>query len=327
MPDLSVNYLNLKLKNPVIAASSGQTKTLDNLVKLQDNGIGAVVLKSFFEESLPKSQKLDPAENYHPEIYEYFGYEHDKYFGLKDYCELVSTAKSKLSVPVIASINCVSADWWFRFSEQLEAAGADAIELNVFNYASSKNFASPNIEKIYLDIVKGVKNTVKIPVAIKIGQNFSSLPNFVSSLERNGVNGIVLFNRFTDLDIDINTFKFKTTFEFSDRHEFFVPLRWIAILYRQVKCSLSASTGAKSHEEIIKFLLAGASTVQLASVIYQKGPSVVSEILKNIEKWMGEHNIDKLDSLKGKLSFSQDAEGIANYYMRSQFMEKITKVE
>lgn len=327
MPDLSVNYLNLKLNNPVIAASSGQTKTIDNLIRLEENGVGAVVLKSFFEESLQKSQSFEPTENYHPEIYEYFGYEHDKYFGLKDYCELVAKAKSRLSIPVIASINCVGADWWFRFSEQLEAAGADAIELNVFNYASSKNFASPNIEKIYLDIVKGVKNSVKIPIAIKIGQNFSSIPNFISSLERNGINGIVLFNRFTDLDIDINTFKFKTSFEFSDRHEFFVPLRWIAILYRQVKCSLSASTGVKSHEEIIKFLLAGASTVQLASVIYQKGPGVIAKMLNEIEKWMGEHGIDKLAGIRGKLSFSQDAEGIANYYMRSQFMEKISEVE
>lgn len=327
MLDLSYKYMNLQLKNPVIAASSGQTKTLDNLQKLYDNGVGAFVLKSFFEESLPKSPKMNPDENYHPEIYEYFGYEHDKYFGLKDYCNLVSDAKAKFDIPVIASINCTSADWWFNFAQQLEASGADAIELNVFNYASSKNFASPNIEKIYLDIVKGVKNSVKIPVSIKLGQNFSSIPHFVSGLEQNGINGIVLFNRFTDLDIDIESFKFKTSFEFSEKHEFFVPLRWIAILSRQVKCGLCASTGVKGYEEVIKFLLAGASAVQLASVIYQKSPAVIGEILKNIEEWMLRHSIEKLESIKGKLSFSPAAEGVANYYMRSQFMEKISEVE
>lgn len=327
MPNLSMKYLNLELKNPLIAASSGITKTLPSLKRLEDNGIGAVVLKSFFEESIPSQAELDPAENYHPEIYEYFGYEHDKYFGLGEYCEMVSKAKATLKVPVIASINCVTADWWFKFSEQIQAAGADAIELNVFNYASSRNFASPNIEKIYTDIVKGVKSCVSIPVSIKIGQNFSSIPNFISNLEKSGVNGVVLFNRFTDLDMDLSTFQFKTSFEFSERHEFFVPLRWIAILYRQVKCSLGASTGVKSFEEVAKFILAGASGVQVASVLYQEGPDVVATILKELEEWMNNHGIKDLNSMKGKLSFSKDAEGVANYYMRSQFMDKILEIE
>ncbi|KAB2909824.1 MAG: dihydroorotate dehydrogenase-like protein [Ignavibacteriales bacterium] len=327
MPDLKTKYLNLELNNPLIAASSGVTKSLSNLKRLEEYGIGAVVLKSFFEESIKSDQILNPAEDYHPEVYEYFGYEHDKYFGLNEYCDLIASAKASMKIPVIASINCVSADWWFKFSEQIEAAGADAIELNVFNYASSRNFASPNIEKIYTDIVKGVKNSVKIPVAIKIGQNFTSIPHFVSDLEKSGVNGVVLFNRFTDLDMDIDNFEFKTSFEFSEKHEFFIPLRWIAILYRQVKCSLGASTGVKGFEEVVKFLLAGASGVQIASAIYQQGPEVISKILTDLEEWMRKHEIENLATIKGKLSFSVGAEGVANYYMRSQFMEKITQYE
>ena len=327
MHDLSMNYLGLKLKNPLIAASSGITKNISNLRQLEDNGIAAVVLKSFFEESMPKKSNPDASKHYSPELYEHFGYENDKYPGLGEYCDLVSKAKASLNVPVIASINCVTANWWFKFSEQLQAAGADAIELNVFNYASSRNFASPNIEKIYSDIITGVKKCISIPVSIKIGQNFSSIPNFISNLESSGADGIVLFNRFTDLDIDINSFQFKASFEFSERREFFLPLRWIAIIYRQVNCSLGASTGVKGFEEVIKYILAGASGVQMASLLYEKGPEVTSSLLKDIEEWMTKHGIAKIESIKGKMSFSRDNEGVANYYMRSQFMDKILEVE
>ncbi len=327
MPDLSTNYLGLKLANPLIAASSGITKNISNLRQLEENGIAAVVLKSFFEESMPKTGKPGSGKHYSPEIFEHSGYESDKYLSLGEYCDLVSKAKATLKVPVIASINCVTAEWWFKFAGQLQAAGADAIELNVFNYASSRNFASPNIEKIYADIVKGVKKCVAIPVSIKIGQNFSSIPNFISHLEYSGADGIVLFNRFTDLDIDINSFQFKAAFEFSERREFFVPLRWIAILYRQVKCSLAASTGVKGFEEVIKFILAGASGVQVASLLYEEGPQVIGSIFSDIERWMNRHGILDIESIKGKLSFSGENEGVANYYMRSQFMDKILEVE
>lgn len=328
MSSVDVKYLNLKLKNPIIVASSGLTKSADKVKACEDAGAGAVVLKSLFEEVLARKNIKDTYELYdHPEVYEYLNANMGLVYGSSEYCRVIEDSKKATSIPVIASINCISANWWYQYAKQIEDSGADAIELNIFSTATSRLQTSDEMERMYFEILANVKSKVKIPIAVKIGKYFSSLPNFVSNLEINGANGVVMFNRFTEPDIDIDTFTFKPAFSMSTKEEMYLPLRWIAIVHRQVKLSLAASTGVKTYEDIIKLVLAGASAVQIASVIYTEGLPVIRKMLDGIDNWMKNHQIDNLTDLKGSLSFVETSKGVANHYLRAQFIEKISDIE
>ena len=230
-----------------------------------------------------------------------------------------------MHVPVIASINCMSAKHWIDFAEKIEEAGADALELNIFTPATNFQEDSKHIENIYYDILEKVKEKIKIPVAIKIGNNFSSLPHFANQLQIRGLNGLVLFNRFVNPDIDLKKMELKTTFTFSQKNDYQLPLRWTALLSGQATYDISATTGIHTADDVIKLILSGASTVQLASVIYNKGLSVIEEIAAGLEKWMEENNYKTIDEIKGKLSFEQIKS--PKMYLRTQFMEKIRGID
>ncbi len=326
MPDLSTRYMNLTLKNPVIIASSGLTKTLDKIRAGENAGAGAVVLKSMFEEVLAgKDFNLADDTHYHSEVYDYLRSELELQYGPRDYCDLIQETKKAVQIPVIASINCVSAKWWPNFAVQIEKSGADALELNVFTTATDTAVNSAALEKLYFDILAEVKAKVKIPVALKIGSYFTALPNFAAALDKQGVNALVLFNRFTEPDIDIDKLELKTTFEYSAPWEMYRTLRWTALLSGKLKCDIAATTGIRSGADVIKMLLAGAATVQLCSILYQKGFDVIPQIIKDLSAWMEKHKFSKIDDFRGKLSFArtQNPEG----YLRAQFMEKIRGVE
>ncbi len=326
MPNLETSYLGLKLKNPIIVGSTGLTSTVGKIQACEEAGAGAVVIKSLFEESIAADEKdFQASFGDHTEAYEYLRAEVDKQYGPKQYNDLIEKAKAKVQIPIIASINCVSTKWWPEYARQIEAAGADALELNVFPMVSDAVRDSAVVEKEYIQIIESVKKAINIPVSMKISMYITALPNLSLQLARKGLNGLVMFNRFVEPDIDIENIKLKTTFPFSDKDNINYVLRWIALLAGRVNCDFSATTGIHTSKAIIKLLLAGASTVQLASVLYKHGFKKIDQLLEELDQWMQKHNFERIDQFKGKLNFRNTAK--PDFYLRAQFMERIREVE
>ncbi len=305
MTDLTTRYLGLTLKNPIIAASSGHTGTVHYVKELEENGVGAVVLKSVFEEEilneLNKHMNADDEFQSNIEFLDYLDYE------LKDdsvnkYVDLIKEVKKSVSVPVIASVNCVSAHEWTDFAKKIEEAGADALELNIFLMPSDTKKTGQEIEETYFTIIKKVLNTVKIPVAVKMSQYFSNLGNMIQRLSETGISGLVLFNRSYSPDIDLNKMEIVSSNVFSRPEDYTLPLRWVAMTSDHTKCSLAASTGIHNAKAMIKLLLAGASAVQVASTIYINGPEQINKMLTELEDWMSKNNYLNINQFKGKLS-------------------------
>lgn len=320
--DLKTRYLGLTLKNPIIVASSGLTKSADKIRACEEAGAAAVVMKSLFEEALAGEEwNLAADLASHTEVYDYMRAEIGKQYGPRDYCATLEAAKKTVAIPVIASVNCVSARWWPSYARQLEAAGADALELNVYAPVASAQTSASAAEQLYFDILAAVKAQVHIPVAMKIGRHFSALPHFAAGLGAAGLEGLVLFNRFTDFDIDIQARRPGVTFTFSRPEEHHEVLRWIAVLSGQTRCDLAATTGVHSSEAIIKLLLAGARAVQLASALYQEGLGLIPRLLGEIESWLQAQACPDLASCIGTLGMA--ASGTPELYLRAQFMEKI----
>jgi len=326
MPNLETTYLGLKLRNPIIVGSTGLTKSASKIKACEDAGAGAVVIKSLFEESLQQDDLgLDSSAMMHTEAYDYIRAEVNLQYGPVEYCNIIKEAKKMVKIPVIASINCISPKWWPDFAKKVEASGADALELNVFPMVVDAMNSSANVEQVYMDILDSVKANISIPVAMKISMYITALPHLAIQLGRKGLDGLVMFNRFVEPDIDIKEMKLKTTFPFSDGDDINNVLRWIALLSGRVKSDLSATTGIHSSEAIIKLLLAGASTVQLASVLYKRGFKVINELVTDIEKWMKDKKFDKISDFQGKLNFMNIK--TPDLYLRSQFMERVRNIE
>jgi len=326
MPDLSTSYMGLKLKNPIIAASSGLTKSTAKIIDCYNSGVGAIVMKSVFEEAFAqKDFGIAEGTPYHTESYDYLRSELELQYGPREYLDIINEAKTRVDIPIIASINCVSDKYWPQYAKQFQDAGADALELNIFKTATSISEEGRDLENMYYKIIETVKEQVTIPVALKIGIYFTALPHFASQLARKGADALVLFNRFTEPDINIDKMKLSTTFSFSTSFDLYKPLRWTALLSGKVGCDIAASTGVKSGKDVIKLLLAGASAVQVASLLYQKGFDQVEDMLRELTAWMKEHNFDSIADFKGKLSF--EVTSSPETYLRAQFIEKIRGVE
>jgi dihydroorotate dehydrogenase (fumarate) len=228
-------------------------------------------------------------------------------------------------IPVIASINCITPKWWADFAEKIERAGADALELNIFPMSSDETKSSAQIEDIYYHTLLAVKNVIDIPVSTKISMYITALPHLIVEMEKRGLDGLVLFNRFVEPDIDIDTLKMKTTFPFSTEDDMQQVLRWTALLSDKSDVALSATTGIHTYQAVVKLILAGASSVQLASVLYKKGFKVIAELLKGIESWMEKNKFESIDDFKGKVNFGNTVD--PDLYLRSQFMERIREME
>jgi len=322
MADLSTKLMGLDLKNPVIVASSGLTSSLEKLKACEEAGAGAVVLKSIFEEQITAEVDGVVAAGEtpyaHTEAADYirnYGREN----AVRGFIELISNAKKELSIPVIASVHCISAGGWTDFATRVEQAGADAIELNIFVLPSDVERDGRSYEQVYFDVLGAVKSRVNIPVALKIGQRFSALAHTAHGLAGSGADALVMFNRFARFDFDINEMEMVHANFLSEPGEMLVPLRWIAILSDEVPCDLVATTGVHDGKGVVKMLLAGAAAVEICSVLYQHGVTRIGPILDELSAWMDEHGFASIADFKGKMS--QESSSDPAGYERVQFMK------
>ena len=255
--DLTTKYAGLTLRNPIIVGSSGLTENVAEIKKCEAAGAGAVVMKSLFEEQIQQADSgLEGSAMMHAEAMAYLEADLDKRYGPREYLKTIQDAKKAVSIPVIASINCFSTEWWIDYAQQIEAAGADAIELNVYVPPFQSQQNSNEMEKIYLDILNAVKTITKIPVIFKIPAAFTAFGHFAQQIAANGADALVLFNRFVHLEIDTDKIEIKTAGSFSDPAGFYTSLRWIAILSGKTPASLAASGGIATADHIVKQLLA-----------------------------------------------------------------------
>ena len=327
MADLSIQYMGLKLKNPLIIGSSGLTNSVENIIEFEKRGAGAVVLKSLFEEQIKNDIKTTFSKTdvgSYPEAEDYIS-NYSKIHGVEEYLDLIRNCKKAVQIPVIASINCVSASEWTSFALQIQNAGADALELNIYILPSDVSHAGIQNENIYFSILQKIKDQIKIPVALKISPYFSGLANMVQKLSWSGANGLVLFNRFYSPDINIDTLKINATNTFSSPEEMSNTLRWVAILSDTIKTDIVASTGIYDGETVIKMLLAGATAVQIASTLYKNGFGKIEEILSDLVTWMDKNNYSTIHEFKGKMSFKNSQNPAA--YERVQFMKHYSGIE
>jgi len=323
MPDLTTNYLGLDLKNPIIAASSGLTDSIEKLIELEENGAGAIVLKSLFEEEIimEMEEQLHSMTNrlyVYPETFDYMN-EDPKEDTVRKYLRLIQEAKAAVSIPIIASINCVSAQKWTYFAREIEKAGADALEVNLFVLPTDMNRTGDENEQIYYDVLKTVKDQVAIPVVLKISPYHSNLSNLIKRLDDMDVDGIVMFNRFYSPDFDINNLSITSGQILSHSDDYKNSLRWIGIMSDRVKCSLAGTTGIHTSESIIKHLLAGADVVQLASVLYKNGPEYIDTLTKEIYSWMEKQGFESIREFRGKMNQNKSNNPAA--FERVQFMK------
>jgi dihydroorotate dehydrogenase (fumarate) len=342
--NLSVKYMGLTLKNPLIVGSCGLTGNLKNIKEFAEKGAGAVVLKSIFEEQIRMETEhflksdnekvrewtstFDTIVGNSPYAYEEamayianFAKEHT----LKDYLAFVAEAKKSVDIPVIASIHCVSNYDWTYFARRIQEAGADALELNVYVLPSDFDITGPQNEQVYFDILTEVKKHLTIPVALKIGSYFSGLANILKRLSESGADALVLFNKPYNPDIDIQKLTISVSDIYSGDNQYQKSLRWIASLSGVVSCNLAATTGILNAETAIKQILAGADAFQIVSAVYKHGSDIIPEILNGIESWMEEQKFDSISAFKGKLSKSNIEHPVA--YDRVQFMKHYAKIE
>ncbi len=305
--DLKSPYLGLELANPIVAAASPLTRTVADLLRLQDAGVGAVVLSSLFEEQI-EHEEVVAHELHHygseisPELTGFFPELSDYNTGPDEYLRLIEGAKRALAVPVIASLNGHSAGGWTRYAGLFEQAGADAIELNVYFLATDPGTDAGAVEARYVDLVSDVTAQVNIPVAVKLAPYFSSLPNLVLRLSEAGASGLVLFNRFLQPDLDLEELGVTPRLVLSDSEESRLALRWIAILRGVTRASLAASGGVHTPQDAIKLLLAGADALQVASSLLINGVEHVGTLLGGIEQWLALREYESVDQLRGSLS-------------------------
>lgn len=326
MINLTTKYLGLTLKNPIIAGSSGLTDTVEKLIDLEKQGAGAIVLKSLFEEEIiaemdTKLKKMASTGFIYPETLDYYEdmqNDEDEESTLQ-YLKLIKDAKAVVKIPIIGSINCVSSKNWTYFPKQIEEAGADALELNLFILPSDLTRGNADNEKVYFDIISEVLKQVKIPVSIKISYYFSNLGNMVQRLSETGIKGIVMFNRFYSPDIDIDTMEVTSGFVLSSSAELALSLRWVAILSDRVKCDIAASTGVHTGKDMIKQLLAGASAVQVASTLYRNTNGQIETMLGELKEWMKKQEFKSVNDFRGKLAQKNIKNPAA--YERIQFMK------
>jgi len=319
MTNLSTNYLGLKLNNPLIVSSSGLTNSVEKIKKLEELGAGAVILKSLFEEQIQAEAGHMISDNSYPEAQDYL-LQYTKSNSVEEYLQLIENAKKAVSMPVIASINCITASDWINFADDIAKAGADALELNIYFLPTQKDISSEKYEDLYYDVITKVRKKTRIPVAIKIGMQFTNLVKLIHNLYIRGANGVVLFNRFFAPDIDIENMKFTVANVFSSPSDIRDSLRWVGIISDQVeKMDIAASSGIHDGKAVIKQILAGAKAVQMCSVLYMQGVEKIPVIKKELETWMEQHHFKSIEAFRGKLNLRQIPD--PSIYERTQFMK------
>lgn len=325
--DLSTTYLGLPLKSPIVPSSSPLTRSLDNLRRMEDAGAGAVVLYSLFEEQITLESELlnryltqgvdsfAEALTYFPEAPEY-------QVGPEAYLEYIRRAKEALAMPVIGSLNGVSTGGWVKYAKYIQEAGADALELNMYYVPTDPALTGVEVEQIYLDVLQDIKAAVTIPVAMKLNPYFSATANMAMRLSNVGANGLVLFNRFYQPDLDPEKLEVVPHLILSQSYEMRLPLRWIAILYGRISADLALTTGVHTTEDVIKGIMAGANVTMMASELLQRGVGRIVRVLAELKTWMIEHEYESLTQMKGSLSQLNCAEPAA--FERANYMRVLS---
>ncbi|MBT8211988.1 MAG: dihydroorotate dehydrogenase-like protein [Acidimicrobiia bacterium] len=325
--DLSTTYLGMKLKNPLVASASPVTGNLGSLLQLESAGVSAVVLPSLFEEQIEHEadelMKLSEfgAGHFAEALGGYFPELDDYNTGPGEYLQLVEQASAALEIPVIASLNGTTAGGWVRYAEKMEAAGASAIELNVYLMATDPEASAEDVEQRYLELVETVRQAISIPLAVKVGPQFSSFPHMARRLADAGADGLVLFNRFYQPDIDLEELAIEPHVSLSTSAELRLPLRWIAVIHGHVGASLALTTGIHSAGDAIKGLLVGADVVMLASALLRHGPDYIGTVLEGLQQWLVDNEYDSVSQLVG--SMSQRAASNPEAFVRANYMQML----
>jgi dihydroorotate dehydrogenase (fumarate) len=325
--DLSTTYMGMKLKNPLVLAASPISADIEKVKKAETFGASAVVMYSLFEEQINHeineidyflsqgSESFAEALSYFPEPIEF------KNLHAEEYLNQISKLKKTVSIPVIGSLNGVSPGGWMEYAKKIEEAGADALELNVYYIATDPEMDAAKIEQLYIDNLITVKKAVNIPVAIKLSPYFSAFANMAVKLDKAGADGLVLFNRFYQPDIDLNQLEVVPNLHLSSTQEMRLPLRWIAILYKKIKASLAATTGIHTAEDVIKMMMVGADVTMLASVLLGQGVEKLKRILDDTQQWMAENDYSSIEQMKGSMSSQAIAEPAA--YERANYIKTL----
>ncbi len=324
MVDLTTTYLGLKLKNPLVASPSPLSEKVENVKRLEEAGIAAVVMHSLFEEqviheSLELDYFLNQATESYAESLTYFP-EAGKYTLAPDkYIDRVEKSKKAVNIPIIGSLNGVSTGGWIKYARKIQDAGADGLELNLYYLPVDADMSSSLIEDTYLRLVSDIRSAVNIPLAVKLSPFITALPNFAKRLAEAGANGLVLFNRFYQPDMDLENLEVVPNLVLSNSNDLRLPLRWIAILYGKVKSDLALTSGVHTAEDAIKAIMAGASVAMTTSAILKNGVQSIQTILKGMEDWMNTHEYESVHQMLG--SMSQGAVADPASYERANYMK------
>ena len=305
--NLTTKYLGLTLKNPLVSAAGPLAESVSTVRELEDAGASAVVLHSLFEEQIRhEAEELDHFLAYGTESFAeavtYFPKAEEYKLGPEEYLAHLGKLKEAVDIPVIASLNGATVGGWVDYAKQIEQAGADALELNIYLIAADPKLSSTDLERRYLEILQAVRGAVKIPIAVKLSPFFSALASMARRLDEAGADGLVLFNRFYQPDIDLETLEVVPNLVLSGPFEMRLPLRWIAILYGHVGCSLAGNRGISTGEDIIKMVMAGADVAQVCSVLLREGVGHLTVMLNDVQRWMAEHEYESVTQMKGSMS-------------------------
>lgn len=330
MADLATSYMGLKLRNPIIVSSSDLTKTTEGIIRCYEAGAGAVVLKSLFEEQfLIKEDEEGEGGIIYPEALDYL-----RRGGLLEYapqkiCQMIEEVKKEINIPIIASINCQSPRLWPSYARQFQEAGADGLELNIYFLPIGLDSPGAEYEEYHVKILSEVKKAVSIPVAVKLMSQLTSIPYLGYKLARAGCDALVLFNWFVEPDIDLKNLKTKNLI---GKGNFYQSLRWVALLAGRVDCDVASSGGVRKAEDVIKQILAGASAVQVCTILYEQKFEVIKSLLAEVEAWMDEHQNATIDDFKGEFSFKKQeltfkGVGEADAYFRAQYLKTFARAK
>lgn len=324
MDELSTHYMGIPLKNPIVPSASPLSRDLDSIRRLEDAGAAALVMYSLFEEQITlESRQLDHYLSYGAESFaealSYFP-EMERYnVGPDEYLELLRRAKETVDIPVIGSLNGVSSGGWTRYARQMQQAGADAIELNVYYLPTNPDVTGAEVEQMYVDVLRDVRQSVEVPVAVKIGPFFSSMAHMARRLAEAGADALVLFNRFYQPDFDLEALEVTPRLVLSNSHELRLPLHWVAILYGRVSVDFAITSGVHDHIDVLKAMMAGANVAMMASELLANGVSRIGEVLAEMTRWMQEHEYQSVAQMRGSMSQRHVAEPAA--FERANYMK------